>query len=448
VAQYFAQMNALPASAFEFTSAQGKHYGAIQTGAWSPGGSTLTNTQDGFLDAVNYFVVPSSVRSGTVTIHPSLTVGYYYDFNASNQLALKTGGPITIPVQFPTKLTVTGGGVKPTSSPGSSSSGSWWVQLLVVAVAVAVAAQIIRRHPSARSSAELPPSEAMSEMHRRDVLPPPPAPPESPTSVEDAVAPVEVVPESVESALPSDPDEEHGARDGALLTVSVLGALRFDPPVRGISEPARALLCYLAFHRDRPLSAGEIQTALWPTSSTSRDIAPGTFRNYVTEARRAVGSEILPEAVRGAGYRVQGVVTDVEIFHSLERQSREGDDAASLELRLQALALVREYPFATETSSFFEWVRSEALEGQVVRAVSDLAYRTGLDCIRVSDFENAEVALRVGLLAAPASLPIWQQLTDVVAMRGDRSLLKQHFAQAGTFLSSSEVADLQRRVEE
>ena len=166
----------------------------------------------------------------------------------------------------------------------------------------------------------------------------------------------------------------------------------------------------------------------------------------MTEARRVVGSDVLPEASRGAGYRLLGVTTDFELFQELERRSREMEEPESLALRYQALSLVREYPFATETSSFFEWVRSEGLEGQVIRKVTELSFRTGLDYIRLGDLAMAEFALRVGLVVSPSALSIWEQLTDVVAASGDGSLLGAHFTQAGSYLSASEVADLKLRV--
>jgi len=108
---------------------------------------------------------------------------------------------------------------------------------------------------------------------------------------------------------------------------------------------------------------------------------------------------------------------------------------------------VREYPFASETSPFFEWIRSEGLEGQVVRLVSDTASRTGIDLRRLGRLDDAEMALRKGLLAAPATMLLWEELTEVIVARGDGEALRQHWVQADIHLSASEVSDLRRRVQ-
>jgi hypothetical protein len=168
----------------------------------------------------------------------------------------------------------------------------------------------------------------------------------------------------------------------------------------------------------------------------------------VTEARKAVGSTVLPESARGAGYQLQNISIDFEEFETLEKTSRTADDPQSIELRVQALAMVREHPFASEVATYFEWVRAEGLEGRIVRSVSDLAYRTALDQIRLGDSKGAEVSLRIGLLVTPVSMALWEQLTDLVASRGDPSLLRLHWTQAQSLLSESDVDRLRQRLHE
>ena len=80
------------------------------------------------------------------------------------------------------------------------------------------------------------------------VLPDPPLPP-SMDSVEDvavdeseATVDIEVVQPPSEVAPEAEVELLPRSGEGALITAFVLGALRFDPPVRGLSEPARAIL--------------------------------------------------------------------------------------------------------------------------------------------------------------------------------------------------------------
>jgi two-component SAPR family response regulator len=230
------------------------------------------------------------------------------------------------------------------------------------------------------------------------------------------------------------------------LRINVLGALEFEPSLPGLSDPARSLLCYLAFHRDRPMTRGEIQSALWPTSTTVKDVTPATFRNYVSEARKAVGVEVLPEASRGADYRLLGSATDFAEFNELARQARDAHEEASIALRLQALSLVREAPFAGEVSSFFEWVHFEGLVAEINRTVSDLAYRTAIDCRRTGDTEGAETALRTGLVVSPAMVSLWEELVDVVHERDGEAGLSGLWPQAEAQLGTDGVERLRQRI--
>jgi DNA-binding SARP family transcriptional activator len=154
------------------------------------------------------------------------------------------------------------------------------------------------------------------------------------------------------------------------LFIKVLGAWSSTHPSTDSAMAPRAVLCFLAFHRDRAISAGELQTALWPLSKTQRDVSPRTLQNYVSEARRAVGADVLPETKRGAGYRLESVSTDFDEFTRLVRESMAAEPDVSRTLRRQALALVREHPFASEYSDFFEWSRRDGIERQMVLSIS------------------------------------------------------------------------------
>jgi hypothetical protein len=262
--------------------------------------------------------------------------------------------------------------------------------------------------------------------------------------IED-VTPMDLMEEPQEEIVDEVESPNSELSDEVRLRVKVLGALSFEPALPGLSEPARSILCYLALHPGRPFNSGEIQTALWPMSTTTRDISSRTFQNYVSEARRAVGREVFPES-RSVGYRLENVSVDFDEFVELERRAASlgGDEATNL--CQQALALVREHPLAAETAPYFEWVRSEGFETTFIRSVSDLAVRTGLQLRASGDSVGAEKAFRVGLLVAPTSLSIWEPLTDLLVERADRTHLDQHFAQADTLLSPGEVDALRSRV--
>ena len=105
----------------------------------------------------------------------------------------------------------------------------------------------------------------------------------------------------------------------------------------------------------------------------------------------------------------------------------------------------REYPFAAEVSSFFEWIRTEGIESRIVQQVSDVAYRTALDQMRLGDPAGAEGSLRIALVVAPASMAVWGQLVDVIVQRGEEHRLEQLFDQASGVLSTHELEALRAR---
>ncbi len=441
---FFSNITPLPASAFTCRSTKGQVFPVTRSNPADESVTANADVADGLVAATYACLVPDNFRAGSVVVGPSSTIGTeYQNMGGGTPTVLHVGGPTTIPVQFPTQLTVdspptTGGtsGAAPASGSSSSSSGLVGGVLLVVVVAGATV-YLVRRRPKAGVST-LPPPPVNVVPEQMDLAASPESPVEKPDEGEDNVAP-EAAPVVAQS--PDSDDEAPAWR----LRVNVLGALDFEPSVRGLSEPARSILCFLAFHRDRAMSSGEVQTAVWPMS-VERDVSRATFHNYVTEARRAVGADVLPEASRGAGYRLLEMTTDVEQFRALVDSARGADEETSASIRLRALELVREYPFASETSPFFEWIRSEGLEGQIVRLISDTAYRTGIDLHRLGRLDDAETALRKGLIVAPSTLALWEELTDVIAARGDGEVLRQHWIQAEVHLSASEVGDLRRRV--
>jgi len=435
---FYSQMTPLPASALSYVTSPTKSYPATRINPIDQTNSPSASTDDGLVDATYYFTVPSSNRKGTVIIAPTRTMGTpYQGFTGGPAVELNVGGPTKIRVHLPSQLTV----VSAPASPGSPSSKSHVIPIaLLVIVGLSAVVYLTRRRRGTPPSTPTPlttspahnttHTKAPVATHTTTTTSPPP-----PTSDRGDIETHTTAP------MPVDDDSPR-------LRVKVLGALEFDPPVRGLSDPARSLLCYLAFHRDRPMSAGEIQTALWPTSKTTKDVTRNTFHNYVAEARKAVGNTVLPESARGAGYQLQSISVDFEEFEALERTSRAADETYSIELRVQALAMVREHPFASEVATYFEWVRAEGLEGRIVRSVSDLAYRTALDQIRLGDGASAENSLQVGLVVTPVSMVLWEQLTDLVATRGDPSLLALHWTQAESLLSRTDVDLLRQRLQE
>ena len=148
---------------------------------------------------------------------------------------------------------------------------------------------------------------------------------------------------------------------------------------------------------------------------------------------------------RGAGYRLESVVTDFEEFTRLVRSSMAAEPSASRMLRRQALGLVREHPFASEYSDFFDWSRRDGIERQMVLSISEVALRTGTELLAEGDLSGAHEVLSEGLLASPAWLPLWEVLTDVVVARANVAELSEHWHHAEANLTENELEALRQR---
>ena len=112
------------------------------------------------------------------------------------------------------------------------------------------------------------------------------------------------------------------------------------------------LACYLALHRERPVSGESLRAALRPDGS--KEQSAKTLRTYLSMLRKALGPDALPSRPSGGYQLASWVTTDWERFVELSR-SDDVDDA------LEALSLIRGRPFEGVPSGTYAWVFSEFL---------------------------------------------------------------------------------------
>jgi hypothetical protein len=74
-----------------------------------------------------------------------------------------------------------------------------------------------------------------------------------------------------------------------------------------------------------------------------------------------------------------------------------------------------------------------------------VALRTGTELLADGDADGALEVLSRGLLAAPAWLPLWEVLTDVVVARANTAELAEHWHHAEANLSDHELDALRQR---
>ena len=156
------------------------------------------------------------------------------------------------------------------------------------------------------------------------------------------------------------------------------------------------LLVYLVLHDNHHRSAEQIQGGIWPVSGSHANVARKTFHNYLSELRRFVGPDHLPDASVAGGYLIQGVESDWVTFQRLSREADTvgGEPAESAEDR--GSGLVRGPPFDDVPADAYEWVDEEHLRTTITIAVAKCAQRLGDDLFEAGDFVGAEDAARLG----------------------------------------------------
>ena len=229
------------------------------------------------------------------------------------------------------------------------------------------------------------------------------------------------------------------------LRVNILGPLSITPTLTTPSDPVRAIVAYLAMNSDRTLTMDEIQNAVWPLTTAGTDIKRPVMRNYMSDVRRCVGEKHLPSAAGRQGYRLVHIGTDWDEFQRLVAQSATAPKADAIALKLQALALVTGPPFTADTSRYFTWAFSASMVYKIISTVTNLAHDVSSQLIMAGDLKGAEAALRRGLLIEPASLRLWEDLTDVLLETSDQSLMAIHWTAAALALRPDDVTALRAR---
>ncbi len=138
------------------------------------------------------------------------------------------------------------------------------------------------------------------------------------------------------------------------MRLGLLGQLETGTGGSKVTAPKpRALLAYLAVHRDAPVSTDRIAEALWG-NDLPKDPA-GAVAFHVSRIRALVGEHIIETTP--LGYRLgASVETDIEEFTALVGEGRDvaaGDPERGIELLDRALALWRGPPLADVADADF-----------------------------------------------------------------------------------------------
>lgn len=442
---FYAAMTPLPGSDITLTDSASHSFTATQSNPGDPSSIPDSSTNDGLLNATYSFLVPDSFTGGTVSIGATTTTGATFTyFTQDSATGVTVGGPTTFPVSFPappkpavqttppwvgkptppTLASSSGGGES--STPGSSGGGlSIWLAAVALVV-VAGAAELFRRSRK-RSAATKADDGDLSEHES----------PKAPEVFDPASA----------SDQPQDPTVGAVATtDASVLRVDFMGAVRIVPVTMPADEFARAFISYLAVHNDRARTVDDTQTALWPLNGTERDITRKTFLNRVSDARRVVGAEHLPGKVEQSGYRLIDVVCDWDEFRALVARVPELDRTDAIQLRAQALELVRGVPFESDVSPWFTWADSEGLRTTIETAVIAVARDQARALVAIGDDDGAEAALHQGLKVNPTEMTLWEDLGRIAVARADPNASDRFWRDIAACLDPDSVTIVKERL--
>ena len=446
---YFSTMTPLPATALRYVAASGRSYPVTRINPIDQTNNFNSMTDDGMVDATYYFTVPISSRRGAVVISPCHTVGTQNQ-NAIpySPTSLSVGGPTTIKVQFPKVLTTARSSI--TASTSTPVPGATFASLLnfvaTVGAALLVGTVYLARRRRRRATPSViyvrdspvtsPTGVTVVRHAQREATNPSPTP--APTNFDQ--------PPPRPQARPAVQPFRAETENDEVLRIDVLGPLTISPVFTPPSDPVRAILAYLAMNNERVLTLEEIQNAIWPLTDNGVDIKKPAMRNYMMQARKCVGERHLPTASGRPGYQLHHFDTDWDEFQRLLDLATKASRDEVAALRRRALDLVSGLPFTADTTRYFTWTFSTSVVYKIVESVTSLAHVLCTELVLAGDLTGAQVVVRQGLLTDPASLTLWEDLTDVLLESTDQTLLDLHWKAAGIVLRSDDVLLLRSRV--
>jgi DNA-binding SARP family transcriptional activator len=443
---YLQASSPLPASLVTFTPTGGSPIAATMSDAGSTAGKG--DNDDGLFDATYSFIVPASLTAGTVNVGSGAFSGTEYTGfqGVGSATPMDVTAPTSLAVSFPAPpmaatqekppwvgapLPATTAAAAATSS-GSSATPSpsgfpiWLAVLILVLLAVGVV--LVQRHRR-RGMKPAPAVQPASSV----IIPEAPKP-EDPTSAHGVASP-----EPIAAAALAPNSSGVGPVTSTAPRMGVLGPVEvwrwLHPPERRIIEE---LLCYLVLHNRRPMSADQIQRALRPLNGSHPEVSRKTFHTYLSTLRQCIGAEYLPDA-NASGYQVTGVESDWVDLEALAHEADRTIGREAIELRTQALALVRGVPFDSVADGQYQWDFNEQLASQMTATIATCAIRLANDLYDLGEYIGVEETVRIGLLAAPDEVYLWEVGARALEARNEGHMLRRHLADARRHVEAEDM---------
>ncbi len=401
----------------------------------------IGSTTNDLLDGTYFFTVPADLTTATLTITPGTVPGAEFQeytgvptnvtFPQPATFALSLPAPAPVPTQVRSPPSKAPAGPRHRPSPVIASTSFLVILVPVIGGLIVLAAApflLVRRRtrPSHRAWTKAPRNAPPLRPNELPTLPRPllalPAGPGA--DPREAVGPAPQDPDSATEA--ESPSTQVGENESDLVEVLILGPVEVRGwcrrPKRAVATP---LLCYLALHSDRSVSADQLLGAMWPIDDARPEASRSSLHTYVSDLRGALGKGRLPQSEVGAGYRLSdSVLTDWAVF---SERVAEADrfSPPSRHLLREALELVRGPPFADCTGPTFEWAHTEHFVSTIEVAVTEAAHRLSVTELEAGDAAAAIDAARRGLRAVPDSVVLLRDLLLAAEASGDPAEIRR-----------------------
>lgn len=156
------------------------------------------------------------------------------------------------------------------------------------------------------------------------------------------------------------------------------------------------LLCWLAFHRNRPTVAAA-RTALWEI-----DVKDATFHNVLSEVRRGLSSEGIANGVGRVGkqrlFIKEEIVSDADVLRATLSSIDDLHPEVAVHRLSDALSLVRALPFC---AAEYAWADAEGITSTLVWQVTKAVQRTAELAQSLGDDAPIVRAAAAGLRMSP-----------------------------------------------
>jgi hypothetical protein len=203
---------------------------------------------------------------------------------------------------------------------------------------------------------------------------------------------------------------------------------------------------YLGVHLGQAVPTDTIRCALWPLDAEGNDVSYATFKQAMSRARSALGTDSTGERHLGdahdGAYRLgPRVGSDWSRFLQLVDEAKALPSGDAGEALRAGLELVRGAPFPGVAPGTYAWAWSEQVVADIEVAVTDAALQLADLSLDAGDAETADWAARQGLRVVPGHEGLQQARMRAAHLTGSAEAVGRAYRDARRAADSLDPLD-------